>query len=266
MTQKPKTPYDLKRLPELTPARIGLARSGSSLSTRDILAFDAAHAQARDTVHLDFDSAAIAKQLDDRQIPSLFVQSAAADRATYLQRPDLGRQLDEQSRQRLKSYGSGGDDPYDLAVVIADGLSTRAVHGNALAVIDRFRKQEGCGWRWAPVVIASQARVALADEIGQILKARLSIILIGERPGLSSADSMGIYLTHGPRIGRTDAQRNCISNIRQAGLSPEIAALQLQALVSKAFRLGLSGVNLKISQGTGPVLGSCQNQKIQNVE
>ena len=134
-------------------------------------------------------------------------------------------------------------------MVIADGLSTMAIHNNAIALIDSFQKHSAaCGWRWAPIVIASQARVALADEIGEILNARLSIILIGERPGLSAADSMGIYLTHAPIIGRTDAQRNCISNIRQTGLSPEKAARQLQVLISEAFKLGLSGVNLKIKK------------------
>ena len=247
MTHKSKSLYDLTQLKELTPARIGLARVGSSISTQDILVFDLDHAQARDAVHLPFDSAAIASRLDDRQIQSICVHSAAADRTTYLQRPDLGRQLDDQSRARLKPHRSPDNERYDLAMVIADGLSTRAIHSNAITFIDSFQKYSAAyDWRWAPVVIASQARVALADEIGEILNARLSIILIGERPGLSAADSMGIYLTYAPRIGRTDAQRNCISNIRQAGLSTEKAARQLQVLTSTAFKLGLSGVNLKI--------------------
>jgi ethanolamine ammonia-lyase small subunit len=247
MTHKSKSLYDLTQLKELTPARIGLARAGSSISTHDILVFDLDHAQARDAVHLPFDSAAIASQLNDRQIQSICVHSAAADRTTYLQRPDLGRQLDDLSRQRLKPHRSPDNERYDLAMVIADGLSTQAIHNNAITFIDSFQKHSAAyDWRWAPVVIASQARVALADEIGEILNARLSIILIGERPGLSAADSMGIYLTYAPRIGRTDAQRNCISNIRRAGLSTEKAARQLQVLASAAFKLGLSGVNLKI--------------------
>ncbi|WP_299981791.1 ethanolamine ammonia-lyase subunit EutC [Desulfobacula sp.] len=246
MNRKLKSHYDLTQLKQLTPARIGLARAGSSISTHEMLAFDLDHAQARDAVHLPFDSAAIGSRLDERQIQSICVHSAAADRTTYLQRPDLGRQLDDPSRQRLKSYQLPDKEGYDLAMVIADGLSTRAIHSNAIALIDCFQKQSAAyGWRWAPIVVASQARVALADEIGEILNARLTVILIGERPGLSSADSMGIYLTYAPRIGHTDAQRNCISNIRQAGLSPEKAARQLQVLISAAFKLGLSGVNLK---------------------
>jgi len=249
MSRELKPLYDLSPFKKLTPARIGLARTGSSIATHDILAFDLDHAQARDAVHLPFDSAAIASQLDDRQIQSISVHSAAADRTTYLQRPDLGRQLDGPSRQRLKQHRSPDKNGYDLAMVIADGLSARAIHSNAITFVDSFKKHSAAqGWQWAPLVIASQARVALADEIGEILKARLSVILIGERPGLSAADSMGIYLTYAPRIGCTDAQRNCISNIRQAGLSPEKAARHLLVLISSAFKLGLSGVNLKIKK------------------
>ncbi len=246
MTHKSKSLNVLRQLKELTPARIGLVRAGSSISTHDMLRFDLDHARARDAVHLPFDSANIASQLHDRQIQPICVHSAAVDRTNYLQRPDLGRSLDDLSRQRLKPHRSQDNKGYDLAMVIADGLSTQAIHSNAIAFIDSFKNYSAAyDWRWAPVVIASQARVALADEIGEILNARLSIILIGERPGLSAADSMGIYLTYAPRIGRTDAQRNCISNIRQAGLSTEKAARQLQVLISAAFRRGLSGVNLK---------------------
>lgn len=249
MSRQLKRLYDLTQLKALTPARIGLTRAGSSISTQDMLAFDLDHAQARDAVHLPFDSEAILRRLDTRQIRSLCVHSAAADRTTFLKRPDLGRQLDDPSRKRLKAYRSSKNEEYDLSIVIADGLSARAIHSNAIALVDSFQKQSAAhDWRWAPIIIASQARVALADEIGEILNARLSVILIGERPGLSAADSMGIYLTHGPRIGRTDAQRNCISNIRQAGLSPDKAARQLLDLISAAFKLGLSGVNLKIGK------------------
>jgi len=247
MTRELKPLYDVSQFKKITPARVGLARVGSSIATDDMLAFDLDHAQARDAVHLPFNSAAIAGQLDDRQMRSIGVHSAAADRTTFLQRPDLGRQLDDPSRQRLKSFRSPDNEGYDLALIIADGLSTRAIHSNAITFIDSFKQHSAThDWRWAPLVIASQARVALADEIGEILNARLSVILIGERPGLSAADSMGIYLTYAPRIGCTDAQRNCISNIRQTGLSPEKAARQLQVLISGAFELGLSGVNLKI--------------------
>ena len=251
MTRKLKSLYDLTQLKPLTPARIGLARAGSSIATREMLAFDLDHARARDAVHLPFDPATIVSQLDARQIRSVCVQSAAADRTTFLQRPDLGRQLDAPSRQRLKPYRSSDKEGYDLAMVIADGLSARAVHRNAVALVDHFQTVSADHeWRWAPLVIASQARVALADEIGERLHARLAIILIGERPGLSAADSMGIYLTYAPRIGCTDAQRNCLSNIRQAGLRPEKAARQLHTLVVAAFKKGLSGVKLKIDPGS----------------
>ena len=249
MSLKSKVLYDITPFRALTPARIGLARAGSSISTTDILAFDLDHAQARDAVHLPFDSATIASQLDDRQIDSIEVHSAATDRTTFLQRPDLGRQLDDPSKQQLKSYRLHNTKTYELAIVIADGLSARAIHSNAIAFLDSFKKQStSYGWRWAPLIIASQARVALADEVGDILKAQVSIILIGERPGLSAADSMGIYMTYAPKIGCTDAQRNCISNIRKAGLHPEKAARQLQLLVSAALESGLSGVKLKIQK------------------
>ena len=252
MTRNVKPVYDIQQLKALTPARIGLVRAGSSISTRDVLAFDLDHARARDAVHLPFDAAAIAGRLDARRIQYINVCSAAADRTTYLQRPDLGRRLDAGSKKRLGRHRSPDDKGYDLAVVIADGLSTRAVHDNAVALIDCFREQSTArDWRWAPLVIASQARVALADEIGEMLKARLSVILIGERPGLSAADSMGIYLTYAPRVGRSDAQRNCISNIRGDGLRPDRAARQLEALISEAFRLGLSGVKLKVEHTSG---------------
>ncbi|GAB6043875.1 ethanolamine ammonia-lyase subunit EutC [Endothiovibrio diazotrophicus] len=247
MSGKPEPVHGAAPLKAFTPARIGLARAGSSIATREMLAFDADHARARDAVHLPFDSETIERELAERRIPYVGVHSAAVDRTTYLQRPDLGRRLDEPSRQRLAPYRVPDDAGYDLAMVIADGLSTRAIHDNAMALVDRFQERSVAdGWHWAPVAVASQARVALADEIGERLNARLSVILIGERPGLSAADSMGIYLTYGPRVGRSDAQRNCISNIRPAGLGAEAAARQLHALISAAFERGLSGVKLKL--------------------
>jgi ethanolamine ammonia-lyase small subunit len=246
MNKSIKALEELNRLHELTPARIGLPRAGSSIATQQILSFDLDHARARDAVHLPFDVQRIKAQLEERKIASIEVASAAQDRTVYLQRPDFGRRLDDASRQVLKELSSVAPQGFDLGIVIADGLSTRAIHNNAILFLDHFLslpfiRNLSC----APVVIASQARVALADEIGESLNVRLSIILIGERPGLSAADSMGIYLTYSPKKGRTDAQRNCISNIRQGGLDYKQAALQLKNLVAGAFKLGLSGVHLK---------------------
>lgn len=236
----------LKQLHALTPARIGLARAGSSISTREVLKFDLDHARARDAVHLPFDSANIEEALRVRELPVVQVHSAAADRSVYLQRPDLGRQLDGDSRRMLEQFRPANGQDFDISMVIADGLSARAVHTNAIALLDQFRLLPGVqGWHWSPVVVASQARVAIVDEVGEILNTRISIILIGERPGLSAADSMGIYLTFGPRKGRTDAERNCISNIRPGGLGYKDAALKLKSLIHEAFRRQLSGVLLK---------------------
>ena len=235
-----------RQLHGLTPARIGLARAGSSISTSEVLKFDRDHARARDAVHLAFDVDEVIRQLRIRELPFLQVHSAAADRSAYLQRPDLGRQLDAPSRDALVGCRASEGRKFDLGIVIADGLSTRAIHANAIAFLDRFLPRAVLrAWRCAPVIIASQARVALADEICELLEARLSIILIGERPGLSASDSMGIYVTYAPRRGRSDAERNCISNIRPQGLAYPEAARKLETLISAAFRSGLSGVLLK---------------------
>ena len=246
MEKSLKTLGELNRLNQLTPARIGLERAGSSIATRHILSFDLDHARARDAVHFPFDAEKIKTQLDARKIASIKICSAATDRTVYLQRPDLGRQLDDASRKMLESVPSPTPPGFDLGIVIADGLSTSAIHNNAIPFLDSLLSLSSIrDLSRAPVVIASQARVAIADEIGEILNVRLSIILIGERPGLSASDSMGIYLTYSPKKGKTDAQRNCISNIRQGGLSHKEAAERLKSLVSGAFKLGLSGVHLK---------------------
>ena len=221
----------MKRLRDYTDARVGLGRVGHSLPTKALLAFNLDHARARDAVH---------RELGALGIDAVEVHSAARDRVEYLRRPDLGRCLDEASRARLVS----GD--YDAAIVIADGLSSLA--GERYAVVT-FRalqlKLEEDGWRLAPLVVAKQARVALGDEIGARLGARMAVVLIGERPGLSSPDSLGAYLTYDPRAGRTDAERNCISNIRAEGLSPAFAAHKLWFLMSESRRRKLSGVELK---------------------
>ena len=232
----------LAELRHITEARIGLPRAGSSLSTQEVLRFDLDHARARDAVHLPFDAEAMVRGVTERNSACLSVQSNVRDRTEYLQRPDRGRRLNQRSQETL--IAAAGN--FDLALVIADGLSTCGVHENALPLLDAclpYVRQQA--WALAPVVVATQARVALGDEIGQLLGTRLVAVLIGERPGLSSADSMGIYLTFGPRIGRTDAERNCISNVRKGGLDPERAAQLLVHLASRALQLELSGVQLK---------------------
>lgn len=228
-------------LRQLTPARIGLGRAGDALTTRDQLELRLAHARARDAVHAELDVPALAAALADYG-PAISVASAARDRTTYLQRPDLGRRLGDGMAELLPAVGS------DLAVVLADGLSPVAVQTHAPALIAAIA-QRLPGWQLAPPVIATQARVALGDEIGEALGARFVAVLIGERPGLSAADSLGVYLTHAPRPGRKDAERNCISNIRPpVGLSYAQAADTFATLLHAAERLGLTGVALKADE------------------
>lgn len=232
----------LANLRHLTEARIGLPRAGSSLSTQEVLRFDLNHARARDAVHLPFDAEAMVRGITERELPCLSAHSIVNDRIEYLQRPDRGRRLNQQSHENLAAAAG----KFDLALVIADGLSTRGVHENALPFLDVLLPYvRAKSWALAPVVVATQARVALGDEIGQLLGARLVAVLIGERPGLTSADSMGIYLTYGPRIGRTDAERNCISNVRKGGLDHARTAQLLANLATRALQLQLTGVELK---------------------
>lgn len=234
---------DLRRL---TPARIALGRTGISLPTGAQLDFQYAHAQARDAVHLAFEHAELSAQLAEDGYNTLLVQSAAANRDTYLQRPDLGRKLSDASAQTLRDYASTHPDGLDLAIVVADGLSALAVHRHAVPFLARMQEQIAVeGWAVSPVVLVEQGRVAIADEIGQLLNARMVVILIGERPGLSSPDSLGLYFTYNPKVGLTDAHRNCISNVRLEGLSYGMAAHRLLYLMREACRRQLSGVNLK---------------------
>jgi ethanolamine ammonia-lyase small subunit len=229
-------------LASLTPARIALGRVGSSLPTREVLGLALDHARARDAVHLPFDADGVAREIAARGFDTLTVASQAPDRATYLRRPDLGRRLDVASRPALASASSGAD----IVVVVADGLSSAAVHAHAGPLMAELGPRlRADGWRLGPVVLAHQARVALGDEIGERLAARLVILLVGERPGLSSPDSLGAYLTFAPRVGRTDAERNCVSNIRPAGLAYADAAITIAWLAGEALRRGYSGVALK---------------------
>jgi len=240
----PQNPWlELRRL---TPARIALGRTGTSLPTSAQLDFQFAHAQARDAVHLPFDHAGLSAQLSERGRDSLLLHSAATDRNSYLQRPDLGRKLSEDSAQTLRDYAQANPGGVDLAIVVADGLSALAVHRHTLPFLTRLEEQMSAdGWSIAPVVLVEQGRVAIGDEIGQLLGAKMLVMLIGERPGLSSPDSLGLYFTYNPKVGLTDAYRNCISNVRLEGLSYGMAAHRLLYLMREACRRQLSGVNLK---------------------
>ena len=238
---------DLRRF---TSARVALGRAGNGLPTGAHLAFQAAHAAARDAVHATLDVPALAAALRADGIDSVAVRSQAADRQTYLLRPDLGRQLLETDRARLMPR------PGAMAFVVCDGLSATAVARHAASVLARtVPVLHHRGIAVAPVVLASQGRVALGDAIGEALQAEAVAVLIGERPGLSAADSLGIYLTWQPRQGRTDAERNCISNVRPEGLPPDAAADKLLWLMTEMRRLRLTGIALKDEQGAA-LLGS----------
>lgn len=230
-----------------TRARIGLGRTGDAPPLGAVLDFQLAHARARDAVHTALDAPALARELGT----DLLVRSAAADRPTYLRRPDLGRRLDAESRAVLLRQ-TAPDTGWDAVFVVADGLSPAGVQRCAAPLLQACRTRLP-GWSIAPVVVATQARVALGDEIGEVLGADLCAIVIGERPGLSVANSVGIYLTWQPRIGRRDAERNCVSNVHQDGLSYDAAAEMVTWLMHEARRRKLSGVALKADGIAGPV-------------
>jgi ethanolamine ammonia-lyase small subunit len=220
-------------LRSFTPARVALGRTGHSLPTAELLRFRLDHARARDAVYEALDARSLG-------LPHLLLHSAAPDRATYLRRPDLGRQLAPGAQIEH------GD--YDAAIVIADGLSARAVHNHAVPLLAALEPLLA-DWRLAPLTVVLQGRVAIGDEIGHQLGARLVVMLIGERPGLTSPDSLGIYLTWDPRPGRTDAERNCISNVRTEGLAYPVAARMLHFLMSQSRLRKISGVSLKEDAG-----------------
>lgn len=234
---KPATdPWQALR--QRTAARIGLGRVGASMPTDELLRFGLAHAQARDAVHGALDAAALAQELAAQGFSTLEVHSMAPDRQAYLLRPDLGRRLDQASLRLLQAAPRA-----EVALVIADGLSAQAAQRHAPALARLLRDAFG-GWAW-PVVIARQGRVALGDDIGAALGARLAVVMLGERPGLSSPHSLGIYLTWSPRPGRMDSERNCISNVRPAGLDYAAAAHKLHFLMTQAMLRQTSGVMLK---------------------
>jgi len=242
MTKDAVTPSPWDEWRSVTPARLALGRAGAGLPTDEVLRFGWAHAMARDAVHAALDVPALASALAAQSWPAVTVRSRAPDRTAYLRRPDLGRRLAEADREGLRA---GATAPCDVSVVIGDGLSALAVARHAVPLLAALRPQLA-GLRFAPaVVIATQARVALADEVADLQNARLAIMLIGERPGLSSPDSLGVYLTHAPFTARSDAERNCISNIRPEGLGYAAAAFKLAWLARAALRRGLTGVELK---------------------
>ncbi|MDB5595432.1 MAG: eutC [Hyphomicrobiales bacterium] len=224
---------------------------GDALPTAALLDLQMAHAKARDAVHGQVNWERIAADL--APLSSLTVRSAAHDRANYLRRPDLGRRLDEGAADRLPRG------PFDVVFVIADGLSAAAVQNHAVATLKATQSLLS-GLSSGPVVLATQARVALSDAIGAAMNARMVVMLIGERPGLSAADSLGAYLTFAPAPGRRDSERNCVSNIHANGLSPQRAAARLAWLVREALRLGLTGVGLKEAAPQSSVTGETQHK------
>jgi ethanolamine ammonia-lyase small subunit len=241
-------------LRQFTAARIALGRAGVSLPTAPQLVFQLAHAQARDAVHLALDTETLRGELQQAGIPGAdacqVLDSAAVDRLTYLQRPDLGRRLSDASRAVLSSAAGTSQAPeeriYDLAFVIADGLSSLAIARNAVPFLQAVQQRIASrNWTQAPPTIVRQGRVAIGDEIGSLLRTRLVVVMIGERPGLSSPDSMGLYLSWMPRVGMTDAERNCISNVRPEGMRYDEAAGKLDYLLAEAHRRRLTGVDLK---------------------
>lgn len=258
----PVTANPWSGLRQFTDARIALGRSGVSLPTAPQLAFQLAHAQARDAVHRGLDVAGVADGLSvawpDAPPPCVLLHSAALDRNHYLQRPDLGRRLDAASLEVLSQLyrpafadALAQERPYDVTFVVADGLSALAVEQNAAPFLQALHQRlDGEGWRVAPLCISLQSRVAIGDEVGEVLGAKAVVVLIGERPGLSSPDSMGLYLTWMPRVGLSDASRNCISNVRPAGLAYDEAAYKLHYLLTESRQRQLSGVDLKDETAT----------------
>jgi ethanolamine ammonia-lyase small subunit len=229
-------------LKQFTRARIALGRVGSSLPTKEILDSCMSHAMARDAVHLALDIDTLKSQIESLGFDVLKLHSRAPDRASYLLRPDWGRRLNDPSAEIIKALPQ---DKIDISIVIGDGLSSLAVQKHAMPMLQAIQKSMPSEWTVGPLVIARQARVALADEVGELMKARMVILLIGERPGLSSPDSLGLYLTYQPKVGCSDADRNCISNVRLEGLSYEAAAKKLDWLAKESMRLKVSGVALK---------------------
>jgi len=234
-------------LKQLTNARIALGRAGGSVPTGEWLAFKLAHARARDAVHCQFDAGRIEQAFDKLGTESVTVDTMAVDRMNYLQRPDLGRRLSEASRALIRRRSGH----FDLAIIVSDGLSAAAAHEQvpplAALLLPRLQADH---WKLAPIVIARFGRVALEDEIGALIGAHIALMLIGERPGLGSPDSLGAYLVYHPKPGNTDADRNCVSNIRPEGLDHQQAADVIVYLLNESRRRKISGIDLKDERRT----------------
>ncbi len=251
-TNEPVIDNPWTSLRRYTDARIGLGRAGVSVPTKHSLEFQLAHAKAQDAVHTPLDVAALVARLQAKSwCPArgpISLHSRVRDRREYLQRPDYGRRLDDTSSLLLRDCRSAHKRHYDLAIAIVDGLSSLAIEENAVPFLDCLIPNLTSNldhWRIAPLCIAEQGRVAIGDDIGELLHAKCIVVLIGERPGLSSPDSMGLYMTWYPEVGRTDAQRNCVSNIRAAGLNYQEACRRTLYLLNEARMKKLSGVHLK---------------------
>jgi len=242
----PNTDDPLNPLKQFTAARIAIGRAGVSIPTKQSLEFNLAHAHARDAVYSVLDIDALSEKLKPFGLPVLALHSKAENRAQYLQRPDLGRKLKKSSAHKLED--NAGD--YDIVIIIADGLSATAVNEHAVNLLQKLISLlVAAKLKLAPVCLMEQGRVAAGDKVAHLLNAKFSVLLIGERPGLSAADSIGAYLTYDPKPGLTDESRNCISNIRPKGLPSKLAAEKIFYLIQESFRLKLSGVALKDNQG-----------------
>lgn len=227
----------------LTAARIALGRAGGSVPTRELLDFGLSHARARDAVLMPFDAAGLISDLQSTELQVELLHSAATSREEYLRRPDLGRRLSDESRMKCRAFSQ--QTSFDLSIIVSDGLSSRAtIHAQPLVTALHARLVSR-GWTIAPVIVVPFARVAIQDEIGTGLNASISLILLGERPGLGSPDSLGAYFVWGPKVGRSDAERNCVSNIRPEGLPPDTAVATLEYLLTASRHLKLSGIALK---------------------
>ena len=255
-SERPEVANGLARLRRFTPARVGLGRAGSGQLTAAGLQFMLDHARARDAVYATLDFDAIGQSLRARGWEVVHVRSAAGDRTEYLRRPDLGR-LSPAGRAAIEDQSHGSD----IVIVAADGLSAIAIGFNLLPVLDCLRPLFGARrLTVGPVVLVEQGRVAIGDEVGELVDAKLSVVLLGERPGLSSADSLGAYVTWRPRVGTLDSSRNCISNIRSAGLPPQEAARQIDNLIGTAFMHSATGVTLNELRFTEAAIPAIENR------
>src|SRR4051812_3816392 len=254
MNTPARSSRSLLDLRELTPARVGLGRAGASLPTEALLDFTLDHARARDAVHAFFDVPGIISGLNELGLEGIEVCSRARDRKEYLRRPDLGRMLDQASKHLLVGDNGGG---CRVAIVIGDGLSPGGVNAHAIELLrSLIPRLAADGIEIGRALVASGARVGLGDEVGEILVARMMVMLIGERPGLSTPNSLGAYLTFAPKAGRTDAERNCISNIHGAGLCYEEAAFRIAWLIREGLAREATGVALKDESGGPPAIGA----------